>query len=161
MNVWQPFIPFSSKSYNKYGRIILAVTFGFATILVGVGYDLKEKDDFRCNPNKTIAADLVAKNYVTMECYIRYETRHHPSIPVSRFIVINFGLILVISVAYTGIVNYKVEKFDTTCGQNVEEPCQLDNLRDAKAFVFPLYITHLFLRPQRQALSRHENISCT
>lgn len=145
MDIWQPFIPFSSKSYNKYGRIILAVTFVLAAILVGVGYDLKEKDDFRCNPNKAIAADLVAKNYVTMGCYINYERKHHPSIPVSRFIVINFGLILVISVAYAGIVNSKVEKYDTASGQNMEEPWQLDNLRDAQVFVFPLYIIHLFL----------------
>lgn len=145
MDLWQPFIPFSSKSYNKYGRIILAVTFVLAAILIGVGYDLKEKDDFRCNPNETIAAELVAKNYVTMRCYISYEKKHHPSIPVSRFIVINFGLVLVISVAYAGIVNSKVEKFDTLSSQNMEEPWQLDNLRDAKVFVFPLYVIHLFL----------------
>lgn len=145
MDVWQPFIPFSSKSYNKYGRIMLAVTFVLAAILVAVGYDLKEKDDFRCNPNKTIAADLVAKNYVTMKCYISYEEKHHPSIPVSRFIVINFGLILVISVAYAGIVNSKVEKFHTASSQSMQEPWQLDSLRDAKVFVFPLHIIHLFL----------------
>lgn len=149
MESWQPFIPLSSKTYNKCGRIILAVIFLCAAILIAVGYDLNEKANFRCNPNKTIAADLVAKNYVETTCYMKYEKKHHPSVPVSRFVVINFGLILAISVAYVGIVNSKVEKFESKTGQHMDESTQEswqeESAREARIFVFPLYILHLFL----------------
>ena len=149
MDSWQAFIPFSSKSYNKYGRSILSVIFLFAVILVGVGYDLNEKANFRCNPNQTIAADLVAKNFVETECYLKYEKKHHPSLPVGRFVVINFGLMLVISVVYAGIVDSKVEKFESPADQNIVESSHESWLeesnREARIFVFPLYIIHLIL----------------
>jgi hypothetical protein len=145
MDSWQPFIPLSSKSYNKYGRIILAVVFVLSAILIGVGYDLNEKANFRCNPNTTIAADLTAKNFVETNCYINYEKKHHRSLPVSSFVVINFGLILVMSVVYAGIANSKVEKFDTKSSENIYESWQLESSRDARIFVFPLYIVHLLV----------------
>ena len=124
---------------------MLAVTFVMAVILIRIGYDLNEKDSFRCSPNKTIAADSVAKNDVTTKCYISYERKHHPSIAVNKFVMINFVLIFVISIAYAGIVNSKVEKLHTKFNKNMEEPWQFESLSHATVFVFPLYILHLFL----------------
>ncbi|XP_028407767.1 NACHT, LRR and PYD domains-containing protein 4-like [Dendronephthya gigantea] len=149
MDSWETFIPLSSKSYNRNGRIFLTIIFLSAVILIGVGYDLKEKANFRCNPNKTIAADLVAKNFVETNCYIEYERIHHPSVPVSRFVVINFGLMLVISVLYVGLVNSKVETFLSKSPQNGDENDQESWLKErsqeTNIFIFPLYILHLIL----------------
>ena len=149
MDSWQQFIPLSSKTYNKYGRIVLSVIFLSAAVLIGVGYDLNEKANFRCNPKKDIAADLVAKNFVETNCYLKYEKKHHPSVPVGRFVVINFGLMLVTCVVYVGIVNSKVEKFESKTDQNVDESTreswQEESNREARIFVFPLYILHLII----------------
>ena len=149
MDSWETFIPLSSKSYNRNGRIFLTVIFLFAVILIGVGYDLNERANFRCNPNKTIAADLVAKNFVETNCYMEYEKIHHPSVPVSRFVVINFGLMLVISILYVGLVNSKVETFFSKSPQNGDKNAQESWLKErsqeTNIFVFPLYILHLIL----------------
>jgi hypothetical protein len=52
MDSWQPFIPLSSKSYNKYGRIILAVVFVLSAILRGLKFLVRYTPNHRWGSQK-------------------------------------------------------------------------------------------------------------
>ena len=152
-------LPRRPKSYNKFGFLCLA-TFVFAgCIVIGIASNFNSNATLQCNPDKSLASDLSTKKYIATQCLLKYAQEFHPSPPLYILLIINFGLVLLLSIIYAYCVKDRVEIFvDTpsaTTNDVEDESPLLSSIStaalDPKAYslktrcfsVFMLYIMHL------------------
>ena len=140
------FIP--RKSYNSYGYVVLALFFLTAVILIGVATDLNAKSNLSCNPGKNVAVDISQKIFVQTTCSLKYEQKYNSPVPFNGFVILNFGLVIALSIIYAFSVKSRVERCDkpTTTTDDVElqssQPNQgCDAIR--RIPVFYIYFFHL------------------
>ncbi len=146
------------KSYNRYGYLLLAsfVLTGIVIITIATAFDLKAT--LHCNPDKTLASDLLTRKYIETQCLLKYAQEFHPSLPIYVLVIMNFGLVLLLSVFYAWWVKDRVESFAeppsaTTNGAEDESqplsgisPAASDpmaHLSSGRYSVFTVYIMHL------------------
>ena len=146
------------KSYNKFGYILLAsfVLIGIVIITIATAFDLKAT--LHCNPDKTLASDLLTRKYIETQCLLKYGQEFYPPLPIYVLIIMNFGLVLLLSVFYAWWVKDRVESFTeppsaTTNGAEDESqplsgisPAASDpmaHLSSGRYSVFTVYIMHL------------------
>ena len=149
------------KSYNKFGYIVLASFVLIGIVIIGIATSLDLKATLQCNPDKTLASDLSTRKYIETQCLLKYAQEFHPSLPIYVLIIINFGLVLLLSVLYAWWVKDRVEIFadppsSTTngaedesqplCGisQAASDPMAHQNSAGGY-FVFKRYTIHLIL----------------
>ena len=146
------------KSYNGYGYLLLAsfVLTGIVIITIATAFDLKAT--LHCNPDKTLASDLLTRKYIETQCLLKYGQEFYPPLPIYVLIIMNFGLVLLLSVFYAWWVKDRVESFAeppsaTTNGAEDESqplsgisPAASDpmaHLSSGRYSVFTVYIMHL------------------
>ena len=148
------------RSYNKFGFLCLIAFVLAGVILIGAANDFKAKATLQCNPNKTLASDLLTRKYIETKCSHKYAQKFHPSLPLQTQLMINFGLVYLLSVFYAYWMKDRVEIFlDTPSAttNNVIDESPLFSgtspaASDPKAYrqcnrfsVFKVYIVHLIL----------------
>ena len=144
------------KSYNKFGFLCLAAFVSAGVILIGIASN--SKATLQCNPDKTLASDLSTRKYIEAHCLLKYAKQFHPLLALRYQLMINFGLVLFLSIIYAYWVKDRVEIFvDTPSAttNNVEDESPLSSgispaASDPEAYrqsnrfsVFMLYNMHL------------------
>ncbi len=149
------------KSYNKFGYILLASFVLIGIVIIGIATSLDLKATLQCNPDKTLASDLSTRKYIETQCLLKYAQEFHPSLPLHNLFIINFGLVLLLSIIYAYSVKDRVEIFanpssaTTNIGEEESEllsgisPAASDPMEHQNSgggvFVFKRYIIHLIL----------------
>ncbi len=147
------------KSYNKFGLLCLTLFVSIGVVLIGIASDFDSKSTMQCNPD--IASDLSTRKYIDTQCLLKYAQEFHPSLPLHNLFMINFGLVLLLSIIYAYSVKDRVEIFanpssaTTNIGEEESEllsgisPAALDPMEHQNSggdvFVFKRYIIHLIL----------------
>ena len=154
------FIP--SKSYNKVGFLFLALFLSIGVVLIGIASDFDSKATLQCNPDKTLASDLSTRKYIETQCFFKYAQEFYPSMALRSQFMLNFGLVILLSIIYAYLVKDQVETFaNPTSGTTVtngreDESQPLSGISKAASdpiahqnsgghFVFRCYIMHLIL----------------
>ena len=152
------FIP--RKSYPWYGLVSLTIFVSIGVVIIAITDDLESKATFHCNPEKSLASDL-SPPYIATQCFLKYFQEYYPLLPLKVIFVINFGLVLVLSIIYAYMVKRRVDIFDeqprktADCGHEESQPLS-SNLFQASLerneqrsstqyFVFAVYVLHLII----------------
>ena len=147
------------STYNKFGFLCLAAFVSAGVVLIGIASDLDSKATLQCNPDKTLASDLSTRKFIETQCLLKYAKKFHPSyLPLHNQLMVNFGLVYLLSLFYAYWMKDRVEIFvDTPSAttNNVEDKSPLlssisQAASDPKAHrkfnrfsVFMAYIMHL------------------
>ncbi len=149
------------KSYNKFGHIVLASFVLIGIVIIGIATAFNSKATFQCNRDKTLASDSSTRKYIETECLLKYAQEFLPSLPLHNLFMINFGLVLLLSITYAYSVKDRVEIFanppsaTTNIGEDESQP--LSDISQAASdpmehqhssggvFVFKRYTIHLIL----------------
>ena len=146
------FIP--RKSYNTYGYVVLMLFFLTAVTLIGITSDLNAKSNLSCNPGKNVVDDIKQKTFVETTCSLKYEQKYNSPLPLYQFVILNFGLVFILSIIYAYSVKSRVERWDkpTTTTNDVElQPLSQQSQRPqphedgtkSRLPVFYIYLLHL------------------
>ena len=149
------------KSYNTSGLILLTIFGVIGVLVIGIASDFESKATLQCNPDKTIASDLSTRKFVDTQCFLKYTQEFYPYLPLQNLFMINFGLVLLLSIIYAFSVKHRVEIFANppSTTQNIADdeiqPClsgmseaasdPLAHQRSGRYPVFTLYIAHLMV----------------
>ena len=153
------FIP--RKSYNTVGWLSLILFVLISVAVIGITSDFESKATIQCNADKTIASDLSTRKYIETQCFLKYSQEFHPFLPLNVMFIINFGLVLVLTIIYAYMVKHRVEIFEenpreTMNGDQGESQPLADNMSQAaldpnkhrnasQYFVFTVYVLHLII----------------
>ena len=149
------------KSYPWFGLVSLTIFVSIGVVIIGITSDFESKATLHCNPDKTLASDLSTRKYIETQCFLKYLQEFYPFLPLNVVFVINFGLVLVLSIIYAYMVKRRVEIFEEQPhktahrGHEESEPLS-DNIAQATlerdtqrssswSFVFTVYILHLII----------------
>ena len=149
------------KSYNTVGLVSLFIFVSIGTVIIGITSDFESKATLQCNPDKTLASDLPTQTYIETECFLKYVQNFYPFLSLYVLFVINFGLVLLLSIIYAYLVKHKVEIFEepqrkTRNGGRLESRQFTGNISQAaldpneqrsssRCFVFTVYVLHLII----------------
>ena len=146
------------KSYNTFGSVILTLFVSIGVVIIGIASDFDSKATLQCNPDKTLASDLSTRKYIETQCLLKYTQEFYLSLPLYALFVINFGLVLVLSIIYAYLVKRRVEIFanpmNETAANNAEDESQplsqaasdpMAHQSSRSYFVFAVYISHLII----------------
>ena len=149
------------KSYNKFGLLFLTLFVSIGVVLIGIASDFDSKSTMQCNPDKTLTSDLSTRKYIETQCHLKYAQEFIPLLPLHNLFMINFGLVLLLSIIYAYSVKDRVEIFanpfsaTTYIGEEESQPLSgisqaaLDPMEHQNSgggiFVFKRYIIHLIL----------------
>ena len=146
------------RSYNKFGFLCLTAFVSVGVILIGIASNLDSKATLQCNPDKTLASDLRTRKFIETQCLFKYTQKFHPSLPLHNQLMVNFGLVYLLSVIYAYWMKDRVEIFvdaPSATTNNVEDKSPLlssisQAASDPKAYrkfnrfsVFMVYNMHL------------------
>ena len=154
------FIP--RKSYNTVGWLSLILFVLISVVIIGITSDFESKATIQCNPDKTIASDLSTRKYIETQCFLKYSQEFYPFLPLNVVFIVNFGLVLVLTIIYAYTVKHRVENFqerprETMNGDQGESQPLSDNMSQAaldpnkyrssanQYFVFTVYVLHLII----------------
>ena len=153
------FIP--RKSYNTVGWAILSIFVSIGLVIIGITSNNESKATIQCNPDKIIASDLSTRKYIETECFLKYAQEFYPFLPLDLLSVVNFGLVLILSIIYAIMVKHRVEIFEEQPYETAngdQEECQplSSNMSQAaldsnehrmssRCFVFTVYVLHLII----------------
>ena len=102
------------RSYNKFGFLCLAAFVSAGVVLIGIASDLDSKATLQCNPDKTLASDLSTRKFIETQCLLKYTKKFHPSLPLHNQLMVNFGLVFLLSLFYAYWMKDRVEIFVDT-----------------------------------------------
>lgn len=125
--------------------------------MIGFANDIESKATLQCYPDKDLASDISARKLET-ECLLKYEQEFYPSLPIYVLLLMNFGLVLVLSVIYAFLVKDRVGIFvnhPSATTNGAEDESQLGISQAAsdpmahqgscRCFVFAVYLSHVIL----------------
>ena len=115
------------KSYNKYGYMLLVVFVAFGAVVIAIATAFHTETTLNCNPYKVPASDLKTWKYIESQCLLKYAQEFHPSLPIYVLIIINFGLVILLSVIYAWWAKDRVEIYadpPSTTTNDVEDDSQ-------------------------------------
>ena len=153
------FIP--RNSYNTVGWLPLILFVLISVVIIGITSDFESKATLQCNPDKTLASDLSTRKYIETQCFLKYSQEFYPFLPLNVVFIIDFGLVLVLTIIYAYMVKHRVEIFEekpretVNSDQGESQPCSddmsqaaldLNKYRGAgQYFVFTVYVLHLII----------------
>jgi GTPase SAR1 family protein len=116
------------KSYNTFGFVVLTLFVSIGVVIIGIASNFESKATLQClNPDKTLASDLLTRKYIETQCFLKYAQEFYPSLPLYVLFLMNFGLVLVLSIIYAYLVKHRVEIFadpPSQTGNGAEEESQ-------------------------------------
>ncbi len=149
------------KSYNTLGLVVLTIFVSIGVVIIGIASDFESKTTLQCNPDKTLASDLSTRKYIETQCFQKYAQEFYPSFPLYVMFVLNFGLVLLLSIIYAYWVKRRVEIFvnpPREPANDAEEESQplsgsispaasdpMAHRSSSSYFVFTAYILHLII----------------
>ena len=149
------------KSYPWYGLVSLTIFVSIGVVIIGITSDLESKATLQCNADKTLANHLPALPYIETQCFLKYSEQFYPFLPLNVVFVINFGLLVVLSIIYAYMVKHRVKIFEEqpheTADGGHEESQRLsgnigqaaldqnDQRGSSRYFVFTMYVLHLII----------------
>ncbi|CAB3977011.1 NACHT, LRR and PYD domains-containing 14-like [Paramuricea clavata] len=148
------------KSYNTFGVVFITSFVSIGIVLIGIASDFESKATLQCNPDKSLASDLSTRKFIDTQCFLKYAQEFLPSLPLHVLFVINFGLVLLLSIIYAYSVKHRVEIFadppNATSDGAEDESQPLSGISQAasdpmayqnsgRPIVFTVYIMHLIL----------------
>ena len=148
------------KSYNTFGVLFFTLFVLIGVVVIGIASE--SKATLQCNPDKTIASDLSTRKFIDTQCFLKYTQEFYPYLPLHNLFMINFGLVLSLSIIYAYSVKHRVEIFAnpsnaTTNGDDEESRSPLLHMSQVASdpstyrnsatshFVYRFYITHLMV----------------
>jgi adenylate kinase len=148
------------KSYNTFGVVFITSFVSIGIVLIGITSGFESKATLQCNPDKSLASDLSTRKFIDTQCFLKYAQEFLPSLPLHVLFLINFGLVLLLSIIYAYSVKHRVQIFadppsPTTDGaedesqplsgisQAASDPMAYQNC--GRPIVFTVYIMHLIL----------------
>ena len=149
------------KSYNTFGVVLLSLFVATGVVLIAIATDLDSKATLQCNPDKSIASDLSTRKYIDTKCLLKYAQEFCPILPLHNLFMVNFGLVIILSVIYAYSVKHRVEIFadppSATTNSAEEEnqpPSAISQVASdpmahrnsaGRCIVFKIYILHLII----------------
>ena len=158
MEICLKFLPRSS--YNTFGVVLLISFVLIGVIVIGTASDFESKATLQCNPDKTIGSDLSARKFIDAQCFLKYTQEFYPYLPLHNLFMINFGLVISLSIAYAYSVKHRVEIYEnpsSTTINGAEDKDQpllgisqaasdpLAHQNSSRYTVFTIYVTHLLI----------------
>ena len=149
------------KSFNTYGIVILTLFGLIAVLVIGISSSFTFDNSFHCY-DKTIskAKDLSLSKNINIKCSLKYQEKFR-TLLIFGILMVNFVIVLVLSVIYGFIVKHRVEKFDYPVGttnsnddnenQAMPSPSNLwQNPHDVRECLghfstFSIYVIHLIV----------------
>ena len=110
MEICLKFLP--RRSYNTFGVVLLISFVLIGVIVIGTASDFESKATLQCNPDKTIASDLSTRKFIDAQCFLKYTQEFYPYFPLHNLFMINFGLVISLSIAYAYSVKHRVEIYE-------------------------------------------------
>ena len=148
-------------SYPWYSLVSLTIFVSTGVVIIGVTSEFESQAKLQCNPDKTLARDLSAREYMETQCFLKYLQKFYPFLPLSIVFIINFGLVLVLSTIYAYTVKRRVQIFEqqrhktADCGYEESQPLSGNILQAApernkqrgssRYFLFTVYVLHLII----------------
>ena len=100
------------KSYNTFGAVLLISFVLIGVIVIGIASDFESKATLQCNPDKNIASDLSTRKFIDTQCFLKYTQEFYPYLPLHNLFMINFGIVILLSIAYAYSVKHRVGIFE-------------------------------------------------
>ena len=139
--------------------MLLFLFFAFGVVLIAIATSFDLNTTLNCNPDKMPASDLKTWKYIESQCLLKYAQEFRPSLPLYVLIIINFGLVILLSFIYAWWAKDRVEIYadpPSTRTNGVEDESQpLTGISQAasdpksyrknsgRPIIFIVYITHL------------------
>ena len=150
------------KSYDKNGLFLLMIFVSIGVVVIGIAGIFEAKATLQCNPDKIIASDASTRKYIDTQCFLKYTQEFYTSLPIYVLVLMNFGIVYLLSIIYAHLVEHRVEIFTETRSvrtTNAEEESQplsvgitvagADPTAHRKSagryIVFTAYVTHLIV----------------
>ena len=148
-------------SYPWYGLVALTIFVSIGVVMIGITSDFDSKATLQCNPDKTLASNLSTWKYIETKCFQKYMKEFFPFLSLHVEFIINFGLVLLLSVIYAYTVKHRVESFkelrrEAVTGSMEEGRPIIGNLSHATSnlnqdrgssryYIFTVYVLHLII----------------
>ena len=141
------------KSYDKNGLFLLMIFVSIGVVVIGIAGIFEAKATLQCNPDKIIASDASTKKYIDTQCFLKYTQEFYTSLPIYVLVLMNFGIVYLLSIIYAHLVEHRVKIFteprSVTTNDAEEESQPLSVGTDRKSagryIVFTAYVTHLIV----------------
>ena len=153
------------KSYDKNGLFLFMTFVSIGVVLIGIAGIFEAKATLQCNPDKKIASDVSTRKYIDTQCFLKYTQEFYTSLPIYVLILMNFGIVYLLSIIYAHLVKHRVEIFteppsartnNAADGEEESQPLSAGITAagaDPAAYrklagryiIFPAYVTHLIV----------------
>ena len=144
------------KSYDKNGLFLLMIFVSIGVVVIGIAGIFEAKATFQCNPDKIIASDASTRKYIDTQCFLKYTQEFYTSLPIYVLVLMNFGIVYLLSIIYAHLVEHRVEIFTEPRSvrmNDAEEESQplsvgiagADPMAARRYIVFTAYVTHLIV----------------
>ena len=150
------------KSYDKNGLFLLMMFVSIGVVVIGIAGIFEAKATLQCNPDKKIASDASTRKNIDTQCFLKYTQEFYTSLPIYVLVLMNFGIVYLLSIIYAPLVENRVEIFTEPRSvkmNDAEEESQplsvgitvagADPTAHRKSagryIVFTAYVTHLIL----------------
>ena len=150
------------KSYDKNGFFLLMIFVSIGVVVIGIAGIFEAKATFQCNPDKIIASDVSTRKYIDTQCFLKYTQEFYTSLPIYVLVLMNFGIVYLLSIIYAHLVEHRVEIFTeprsvrTNDAEEESQPLSVgitvggaDPMAHRKSarryIVFTAYVTHLIV----------------
>ena len=150
------------KSYDKNGLFLLMIFVSIGVVVIGIAGIFEAKATLQCNPDKKIASDTSTRKNIDTQCFLKYTQEFYTSLPIYVLVLMNFGIVYLLSIIYAHLVENRVEIFTeprsvkrndaegesqplsagiTAAGA---DPAAYRKLA-GRYIIFPAYVTHLIV----------------
>ena len=150
------------KSYDKNGLFLLMIFVSIGVVVIGIAGIFEAKATLQCNQDKIIASDVSTRKYIDTRCFLKYTQEFYTSLPIYVLVMMNFGIVYLLSIIYAHLVENRVEIFTeprSVTANDAEEESQPLSAgitaagADPTAYrksagryiVFTAYVTHLIV----------------
>ena len=163
MEICLKFLP--RKSYDKNGLFLLMIFVSIGVVIISIAGIFEALTTLQCNPDKKLASDVLTKkyiDYIDTQCFLKYAQEFYPPLPIYALVLMNFGIVYLLSIIYAHLVEHRVKIFTeppsarTDDGGEESLPLSTGNTTASadpatygkwagRYIVFTAYVTHLIL----------------
>ena len=160
MEICLKFLP--RKSYDKNGLFLLVIFALIGIVLIGIAGSFERQATLECNPDKSLASDVSTRKYIATQCFLKYAQEFYPPLPMYALVLMNFGIVYLLSIIYAHLVEHRVKIFTeppsarTDDGGEESLPLSTGNTAASadpatyrkwagRYIVFTAYVTHLIV----------------
>ena len=134
------------NSYDKYGYMLLFLFVAIGVVVIAIATAFDKETTLTCD--KIPPSDLkMSPKYIESRCLLEYAEQFHPSLPLYVLIIMNVGLVILLSFIYAWWAKDRVEIYaDPTSRTGISQAAlnpELYRENCGRSTVFIMYILHL------------------